>query len=323
MMRVLVTGGSGLVGVDVVRRLAERGDTAIAFDTAMRDDLTALVEAYPDRVVPAPGDLTDLANVAQIFKTHRPEAVIHLAAIVGVPASLSSPSNVLRVNVQGSLNLFEAMRLFDVRRIIHLSTEEVYGDFPTESVTETTPAEPVTPYGICKLTVEQFARSYAISHGLECINLRTSWVYGLRIDRPRPPMNYLRAALEGRPLRLPTGANVVTDYTYIDDLLDGILAALDHPKHPYTVYNLASGEALSDRELIEHIKALIPTADIEVGSGRREFAPGMPIPRKGALDSSLARETFGYSPRYDIRRGLAAYAEAWRDAREASAARAS
>ena len=315
-MRVLVTGGSGFLGHDVVDRLAARGDVAIPFDTAIGPGIAAMAEARPGRVVPVTGDITDLANLVAAFRDHAPDAVVHLAAIVGVPASLGSPSNVVRVNLQGSLNLFEAMRLSGVRRVIHLSTEDVYGDFIADRVAEDAPAKPISPYGVCKLAVEHFGRSYREMHGLDCINLRTSWVYGLRIDRPRPPMNYLNAALEGRALHLAEGGDMVTDYTYVDDLLDGILLALDHAEHPHDTYNLASGEAVSDRALVEHVRALVPGAEISVGPGRRAFAPGMRIPRKGALDSTRARESFGFAPRFPIRDGLAAYIDSWRAARD-------
>ncbi len=317
-MRVLVTGGSGFLGFETARKLAGRGDTVIAFDTHIAVPLASLAAAEAT-VVPVAGDITDLANVAQLFKAYQPEAVVHFAAIVGVPASLSSPANILRVNVQGSLNLFEAMRLYGVKRVIHMSSEEVYGDFQSPVADEQHPKQPLLPYGISKLTVEQFGRTYRDLHGLECINLRTSWVYGVRLDRPRPPMNYLNAALKGAPLRLAAGGDTVTDFTYVEDVVDGVLRALDHPRHRYDVYNIASGTAVSDRALVDEIKALLPGADITIGPGRREFMPGVRIPTKGALDVTRAQDEFDYRPQYDIRRGLQAYIAEWRETNGAAA----
>lgn len=311
-MRVLVTGGGGFLGYETVRRLAQRGDEVVAFDSAFGKPLLALAEG-DDAVRVAPGDMTDLANVAQVFSLHRPQAVVHLAAVVGVPASLGSPSNILRVNVQGSLNVFEAMRLFGVKRAIHMSTEEVYGDFERDVADEDHPQRPTNPYGITKLAVEHFGRSYNEFHGLECISLRTSWVYGVGLDRPRPPMNYLEAALTGRALDLPTGADTVIDYAYVDDVVSGIVLALDHPVHRYDVYNVASGQGVSDRQMIEEIRRLLPQARLNVGPGRRPYASGHRMPRKGALDCSRARAEFGYVPQYDMGRGLAAYVARWRE----------
>jgi UDP-glucose 4-epimerase len=312
LMRVLVTGGGGFLGYQTTCALADRGDTVVAFDTAFGKPLLELASST-DQVHVEAGDMTDLANVAQVFDRHRPNAVVHLAAVVGVPASIGSPANILRVNVQGSLNVFEAMRLFNVQRVIHMSTEEVYGDFERACADEEHPQRPTNPYGVTKLAVEHFGRSYGEFHGLQCINLRTSWVYGVGLDRPRPPMNYLEAALAGRQVDLPSGADTVIDYAYVDDVVNGILLALDHPSHRYDVYNVASGQGVSDQEMIDEIRRLLPEARLKVGPGRRPYASGHRMPVKGALDCSRACEEFGYVPRYDIRRGIAAYVNRWRE----------
>src|SRR6185295_3705651 len=121
IMRALITGGGGFLGAEVAKALIARGDTAIAFDPQL-NALASVSDAYLVRV---PGDITDLASIAQAVKMHQPDAVIHCAAIVGALASLGSPINVVRVNIEGSLNVFEAMRLGGIRRCIHISSEEV------------------------------------------------------------------------------------------------------------------------------------------------------------------------------------------------------
>ncbi|HVO87605.1 MAG TPA: NAD-dependent epimerase/dehydratase family protein [Casimicrobiaceae bacterium] len=310
-MRVMVTGANGFLGFEAVRRLLARGDGVIAMDTAIGPHLHALAGA-DERLHVMSADLTDLANVAHVFKVLRPDAVLHFAAVVGVLASLGSPSNILRVNVQGSLNLFEAMRLFGVRRVIHLSSEEVYGDFVATPASEDHPQVPLMPYGVTKLAVEHFGRTYRELHGIECINVRASWVYGVRLDRPRPPMNYLNAALRGEAVNAPRGAETTIDYTYVDDVIDGVLLALDHMQHRFDVYNIASGTATSDHDLATLIEELVPGATVRIGPGRREFAPGIRIPIKGALDCSRARAELGYQPKFDIRRGLETYVAEWR-----------
>lgn len=313
-MRVLVTGAGGFLGYEVAKRLAARDDVVIAVDAEIRADLGALASSRRN-VVAVEADIGDMATLCQVFREHKPQAVLHFAAIVGVPASLGSAATILQVNVQGSLNVLDAMRLFDVRRIVHLSSEEVYGDFRAPVADEEHPQSPLLPYGITKLAVEHFGRTYASLYGLECINVRTSWVYGVRLDRPRPPMNYLNAALLGEELALPAGADTLIDYTYVEDLVDGVLRTLDHPRHRFDTYNVASGEATSDRDMVQMIKELLPGARISVGPGRREFRPGIRIPAKGALDCTRARIELGYVPKYPLRRGLAAYIDAWRAAR--------
>jgi nucleoside-diphosphate-sugar epimerase len=310
-MRVLITGGGGFLGAAVARALVARGDTAIAFDTR----LASLATAGPDeRLIRVPGDVTDMANVAHAVKAHRPDAVVHGAAIVGVLSSLGSPINVIRVNVEGSLNVFEAMRLGGVRRCIHISSEEAYGAFKADRIDETHALDPVLPYGICKAAVEQLGRSYGDLHGLEVINLRTSWVYGPGLPRNRIPKNLVDAALVRRKLHVPAGADSAIDHTHVDDFVAGVLKALEHRQHRFDVYNIASGRATTVAELIAVVRDLIPGAELSVGPGMYRHGDQVEMVRKGALDVSRAAAELGWTPRYDIRAGLAAYIDALRPA---------
>jgi nucleoside-diphosphate-sugar epimerase len=310
-MRVLVTGGGGFLGAAAVRALVARGDTAIAFDT----QLAGLAGAESsERLIRVPGDITDMANVAQALMVHKPDAVVHCAAIVGVLSSLGSPINVVRVNVEGSLNVFEAMRLAGVRRCIHISSEETYGAFRADRIDETHPLDPVMPYGICKAAVEQLGRSYRDLHGLEVVNLRTSWVYGPGLPRERIPKTLIDAALAGRRLHVPSGADAAIDHTYVDDVAAAILAALDHEQHRYDAYNVASGTAPTVAEIIAIVRELVPGAQLSVGPGPYRHGDRVELVRKGALDVSRATAELGWRPRYDIRTGLAAYVNSLRAA---------
>jgi UDP-glucose 4-epimerase len=310
-MRVLVTGGGGFLGAATVRALVARGDTAIAFDR----QLAGLADRGGEpRLVRAPGDVTDMANVAQAMMAYRPDVVVHCAAIVGVLSSLGSPINVVRVNVEGSLNLFEAMRLAGVRRCVHISSEEVYGPFRADRIDESHPLDPVMPYGICKAAVEQLGRSYRDLHGVEVINLRTSWVYGPGLPRERVPKTLVDAALAGRPLHVASGADAAIDHTYVDDLVSAVLAALDRREHRQDAYNIASGAAATVAELVRIVGELVPGAQLSVGPGPYRHGDRVELVRKGALDVSRAAAELGWKPRYDIRAGLAAYVDAARKA---------
>jgi UDP-glucose 4-epimerase len=302
-MRVLITGGGGFLGAEVCRALIARSDTAIAFDT----QLSALLGISDTNLIRVPGDITDMASIAQTMRLHKPDAVIHCAALVGLLSSVSSPINVVRVNVEGSLNLFEAMRLGGIRRCIHISSEEAYGPFRSDRIDETHPLDPVMPYGICKAAVEQLGRSYRDLHGLEVINLRTSWVYGTGLPRERVPKTLIEAALAGRKLHVPSGAEVKVDHTYVADFVSGTLGALDHRDHRYDVYNIASGEAPTIAQMIAIVCELLPRAQLSVGPGPYRHGDRIEMIRKGALDVSRAAAEFGWRPRYDIRAGLTEY----------------
>ena len=305
MKTILVTGGGGFIGASVVERLAQRGDRVVAFDRAESPRLLH-IRAQFENVVFAPGELTEWSQLAEIFKAHRPESVIHCAAIVGVVHSLSSPVATMRVNVEGSLNVLACMRLFGARRMINLSSEEIYGDFASDVIDEEHPCRPQQPYGISKLAVEQFGRDYTRAGGLSVINLRTCWVYGPALPRPRIPKTLIDAAVEGRPLHLSSGADFRVDHVYIDDVTQGILQALDHPSHRFDAYHITTGVAPSLGEIASIVRELVPGADISVGPGHYAFKDSIEPVRKGALDCSRARAEFGYSPRFDIRRGLSA-----------------
>ncbi len=310
-MRVLVTGGGGFLGAAVSAALVERHDTVIAFDI----HFGASGATASDRHIRVTGDITDMAALVQVVHAHRPEAVIHCAAIVGVLSSVASPIDVVRINVEGSINVFEAMRLGEIKRCIHISSEEAYGAFRADRIDESHPLEPVLPYGICKAAVEQMGRTYRDLHGLEVINLRTSWVYGPGLPRDRIPRNMVLAALNGRPLQIPHGADTAIDHTYVDDWVTAVLAALDHKRHRYDVYNVSSGQACTVNELAEMISELVPSAKLSVGPGMYRHGNQIELVRKGALDVTRAKNEFGWRPKFDIRSGLAAYVDALRQAK--------
>jgi UDP-glucose 4-epimerase len=307
-MRVFVTGGGGFLGSALARRLVARGDAVVAFDRSF--DLLARDLAPSPHLITVPGDVTDADGLKATLHGHRPDAVIHCAAVVSVLSSIESPLATVRINIEGSVNLFEAMRSCGVRRAIHISSEETYGEFRAPVVDENHPLDPVMPYGMSKVAVEHLGRFYRDVHGLEVINLRTSWVYGPDLPRDRVPKTLIDAALAGRPLHIPSGGDSAIDHTYVDDFVDGTLAALDCPRHPFDAYNLSSGTAPTLADVVAAVKEIVPGADVSIGPGVYRHGDRIPVPRKGALDLRRARDTFGYAPKFDIRAGLRAYAAA-------------
>jgi len=307
-MRVFVTGGGGFLGSALARRLVARGDAVVAFDRSF--DLLARDLAPSPHLIIVPGDVTDADGLKAALHGHRPDAVIHCAAVVSVLSSIESPLDTVRINIEGSINLFEAMRSCGVRRAIHISSEETYGEFRAPVVDENHPLDPVMPYGMSKVAVEHLGRFYRDVHGLEVINLRTSWVYGPDLPRDRVPKTLIDAALAGRSLHIPSGGDSAIDHTYVDDFVDGTLAALDCPRHPFDAYNLSSGTAPTLADVVAAVKEIVPGADVSIGPGVYRHGDRIPVPRKGALDLRRARDTFGYAPKFDIRAGLRAYAAA-------------
>ncbi|NKQ57899.1 NAD(P)-dependent oxidoreductase [Amycolatopsis sp. K13G38] len=298
-MTVLVTGGAGFVGRPLVRSLAAREERVVSFDRALAP------EPVPPAVTEVVGDITDDTLLCRVLRDHAVTEVVHAAAVVGVTASVAGPRKAVEVNVDGALALFDAVcRTGGVRRVVDLSSEETYGHFSADPIGEDDPAVPVSPYGITKYSVERLGGYYADRHGLPYVAVRPCWVYGPGFPRQRLPHTWLGDAAAGRPSTLARGGDQRIDFTYIDDVVDGIILVLRAPRLEHRAYNVATGHAIDMRELAREIAALCPGWRVDLGDGPIEMAPGVDAARKGALDISRARR-LGFVPRVPLRDGLA------------------
>jgi nucleoside-diphosphate-sugar epimerase len=314
MKKILVTGACGWLGAEIVRTLLARGDAVVAADLGVSPAMTALAEHDP-KLVAVAADIGEWPQVVKLFRDHRPDAVIHAAAIVGVIQCADIPIKAQRVNVEGAINLFEAMRLAGVKRVVHVSTEETYGDFTAPVIDEEHPQKPVSVYGATKLAVEHFGRVYSRDHGLECINVRTCWVYGPHLPRLRVPRTFIEAALRGEPHHLAEGGDLAVDQVYIADTVAGALLALDKPQHRFDSYNIATGQAPTIADVAQAVNRAIPGARITVGTtGAYAHGGVVRSARKGALDIRRAIAELDYRPQYDLQRGIEATIEATRAA---------
>ena len=306
MGSVLVTGGAGFLGSHLVRALAQRGASAVAYDNGLTGTPRNLAD-LEGKIAVVDGDVTDLSHLCRIIQQFQVDRIIHGAAVSTMLPSIQRPALAVQVNIVGSVNVLEAMRLFPIERCLHLSSEEAYGGARAEPLAEDQPLDPMTPYGATKAAVEHLGRAYRRFFGSRIFHVRTSYVYGAGLPRPRPPRTFIEDALAGRPTVMPRGADQRADHTYIRDFVAGTLALLDCPEPRYDAYNIAGGRSVTLKELAALVQELIPGAHIELGPGPLEYAPGVLYPRKAALDIRRARDDFGYQPQYDLQRGLAEY----------------
>ncbi|WP_425403168.1 NAD-dependent epimerase/dehydratase family protein [Hwanghaeella sp.] len=314
MKKVLVTGGSGWLGAAVVRRLLSQGDDVVSVDLLVNPEMEALAK-QKTRLENRVADLTDSDSIREVVVQAKPDAVIHCGAIVGVLQCADIPAKVTRVNVEGMANLLEAMRIAGVGRMVHVSTEETYGDFETSVISEDHPQRPTSVYGLTKLAAENFARVYSRNHGIECIHVRTCWVYGPNLPRPRMPKTYVDAALRGESLIEPCGGDFAVDQVYIDDTVSGLVLALNKPDHRFDTYNVATGVAPTLGDVAELVNASVPGSSIRIEPGPYYLDGKILSARKGALDISRARKELGYEPQFPIERGIALIIEEARKAR--------
>jgi UDP-glucuronate 4-epimerase len=310
LTRVLVTGGAGFIGSHLCERLLDRGDEVFAIDN--------FDPFYPERLkrrAIAPGlarglrlfeaDVRDAAAVDRAFRGARPDVVVHLAALAGVRPSIERPDAYMDVNVRGTAVLLEGARKANVRRFVFGSSSSIYGRGAEPPFRETARIDsPLSPYAASKAAGELLVRTFHNLYGGEAISLRFFTVYG---PRQRPDLaihKFARRMLAGQKLPFFGDGSTRRDYTYVDDILAGVLAAIDRPL-AYDVVNLGGAHTTSLRDLIDLLEdALGVEAEIDV----QPLQPGdMPLT---SADVTHAGEVLGYAPRTTMREGLRKFA-AW------------
>ncbi len=309
-MRVLVTGGAGFIGSHLCGRLLERGDQVAAIDN--------FDPFYPERIkrrALAPllarglrlfqADIRDAAAVERALGDARPECIVHLAALAGVRPSIERPADYMDVNVRGTCVLLEAARKAGVRRFVFGSSSSVYGANAVPPFRETALIDsPLSPYAASKAAGEQLVSTFRNLYGLESISLRFFTVYGAR-QRPDLAIHkFARRMLAGQKLPFFGDGSSRRDYTFIDDILAGVLAALTVPLSRHEIVNLGGAQTTTLRELIALLEEALGV------SARLDHQPAqkgdMPLT---SADVTHAGKVLGYAPRTPLREGIQLFAD--------------
>ncbi len=310
MARILITGGAGFIGSHACERLLARGDEIVVLDNFNDFYDPALKRANAARLAGAEivaGDIRDRARVSELFREHAFDAVVHLAAMAGVRPSVDDPLHYEDVNVRGTLILLEELRRRPSTRLVFASSSSVYGARDRSPFGEQDDIpHPVSPYAATKRSGELLCYTHHHLFGIPTACLRFFTVYG---PRQRPEMaiaKFTRAIDEGRKVPFFGDGSTRRDYTYIDDIVDGVLAALDRCEG-YEIYNLGESATTSLSELVDSIaRALGKPAELD----RQPLQPG-DVPLTCA-DVSKARAKLGYAPRVPVAEGLRRYVEWYR-----------
>ena len=305
MKRVLVTGGAGFIGSHVVEALLKRGDEVAVvdnFDPFYPERLKRRALSKDARLFEK--DIRDQDAMHAAFQAARPEIVIHLAALAGVRPSLERPADYMDVNVRGTASLLEAARQAGVRRFVFGSSSSVYGAHATAPFKETARIDaPESPYAASKVAGEVLARTFRNLYGAETIALRFFTVYG---PRQRPDLaihKFSRLMLAGKPLPFFGDGESRRDYTFVDDIVSGVLAATERPVG-WDIVNLGGAHTTSLKELVRLLEEAL---GVEAILDRRPFQPG-DVPLTSA-DVTHAGEVLGYAPQTGIREGLRRFAD--------------
>ncbi len=304
-MRVLVTGGAGFIGSHCVDRLIERGDRVVAldcfdefYDPVIKEGNLAHLASEP-RFRLVRGDIRDAGLVSSVLAEEGIDTILHLAARAGVRPSLEQPELYADVNVRGTTVLLEAARQAGVRRFVYASSSSVYGGNEKVPFAEDDPVdEPVSPYAATKKATEVIAHTFHHLYGMDTIGLRYFTVYGPR-QRPEMAIHQFAKLIDaGESVPMFGDGDSRRDYTYIDDIVAGTLAAIDRAKG-CRVYNLGESETTTLAELIRGIgEALGKEPKIE----RHPLQPG-DVPVTFA-DVSRAKTELGYAPSVGVAEGL-------------------
>jgi UDP-glucose 4-epimerase len=314
MTHYLVTGGAGFIGSHLVEELVRRGDRVRVADSLVTGKRTNLAHV-PD-VEFLQGDLADLAFAQRA--THGVDFVLHQAAIPSVPRSVTDPITSNKANVDATLNILVAARDAGVRRVVFAGSSSAYGNTPTLPKHEDMPPRPLSPYALQKLVGEQYLQMFTALYGLETVSIRYFNVFGPRQDPASPYSGvisvFATALLDGRPPTIYGDGEQTRDFTYVANVVDGVLRACEAPDANGEVINVATGGRISLNTLFETMRRLIGVDVEPVYADERQGDV-----RDSQADISKAQRILGYNPTVPFEDGLRLTVEWYRTAAHASA----
>jgi UDP-glucuronate 4-epimerase len=315
MKHLLVTGGAGFIGSHLndrllasdVERVVVVDDFNNFYDPTIKHD-NIRDHLKDPRYSIFEVDIRDAAALEPLFEQANFDCVVHLAARAGVRPSLSEPQLYTETNINGTLNLLELARQHGIKQFVFGSSSSVYGINAKVPFSEDDPIrQPISPYAATKGAGELLCHTYSHLYGLRCVCLRFFTVYG---PRQRPDLaihKFAKLISQGKPIPVFGDGKTRRDYTYVDDIIDGLMAAIDYDQSNYEVINLGESRTV---ELNELISLLEKELDTQATIDRQPPQPG-DVPQTFA-DISKARALLGYNPKTPIEEGLHRFVEWFR-----------
>ena len=312
MKSILITGGAGFIGSHLVDRLMAEGDWQVTvvddfndfYDpSTKRANIESHLANSNFQLIEA--DIRDGNALAKAFDNRRLDGIVHLAARAGVRPSLKEPRLYVETNINGTMNLLELARTHNIKQFVFGSSSSVYGLNPKVPFDENDPIfNPISPYAATKAAGELICHTYAHLYDIRIVCLRFFTVYGAR-QRPDLAIHkFAKLINEGKPIPVFGNGTTRRDYTYIDDIIAGVRAAIDYDKSDYEVINLGESRTVELKELISLLEsALGKRAEID-------WLPTQPgdVPQTFA-DVSKARGLLGYDPQTEIEEGIRRFVE--------------
>ncbi len=304
---ILVTGGAGFIGSHFVDRMMATTDRPVLVVDNLNDSYSPMVKLRnvsdhlsDPRFRLYRIDICDKAMLEKIFAGCEIDTIVHLAALAGVRPSIAAPENYVRTNVAGTLTILELAKRFGIGKLIFGSSSSVYGANPKTPFSENDPvASPISPYAATKSAGELLCHTYSHLSGIDCVCLRFFTVYG---PRQRPDLaihRFVRRIANGKAIHLFGDGKSSRDYTYIDDIINGIEAALKFRGSGFEVINLGGSEPV---ELSDLVRVIGRAMNVEPNIERLPDQPG--DVRKTFADITKAKKLLGYRPATTIERGI-------------------
>jgi len=313
MAKILVTGGLGLIGHNIVQRLEQQGhevfitDTRTNYGLIPQEELDYLLverrkKIQTDRIHQI--DIADRDGVAWLMRTYKPDTVLHLASFPRQKVVNVNPQLGSQTMSEGLLNLLEAAKNHQVCKFVYISSSMVYGDFD-DDVAEDVACYPQGQYGIMKLAGEWLVKDYARRTGMSYMIVRPSAVYGPLDVEDRVVSKFILTAMRGGVIKV-NGAAETLDFTYVDDAADGIVAAT-LSNHINKTYNITKSHSKTLLEAAQLAVEIVGKGTIEVRDKDADF------PSRGALNIDAARRDLNFNPKVDIDKGFQRYYEWLKD----------
>lgn len=304
MSSTLVTGGAGFIGSNLAERLLQLGHKVVVLDdlsTGKKENLASFKSSSNFSFIK--GNILDFPKLKEIVNGFAVDFIFHQAARPSVERSVKDPLETNRVNVEGTLNILWASLHSKVKKVIAASSSSVYGNTPVLPKREDMIPAPQSPYGVSKAAKELYLKIFNDLYGLKTVALRYFNVYGRKQD---PNSEYaavipkfIHWALEGKPLRIEGDGLQTRDFTYIEDVVEANILAMEREETQGMVFNIAYGERISIGELAYVV------IDLVKSSSSFHYVDKRPGDIRDSLaDVSLARTHMGYEPNYNLREGL-------------------
>lgn len=318
MKTVFINGGAGLIGAEVARKLVENNYKVVVLDSfvhyisplrnRIKNYLDLRFQGIEDKIIIERGDTTNASHARRLLYKYEPEYILHLAAMPVADLSNIYVEEAVESILLGTVNMLEIIGgLKCLKKFLYVSSSMIYGDFKIIPCPEDHPKEPKDIYGGSKYAGEIMTKTFGRRFNIPFSIVRPSAVYGPYDVNRRVSQIFVENALEGKPLCLNGGGKLTFDFTYVEDIANGLILCLLKDEAIGEEFNITFGRGYSLLEFAEILKDLIPSVQIHLYEEKDEYRP-----LRGALSIEKAKNILGYKPQFPLEKGLKIYVETYK-----------